>query len=71
MFGDKTVVNSGSLPHAKLHKRHTGFSYQCVHEAIASGMVKFYHIPGDILSKHWGSSSADMEAASTSSLLAR
>ena len=59
MFGDKTVVNSGSLPHVKLHKRHTRFSYQCVREAIASGMVKFYHIPGeinpaDILSKHWG-----------------
>ena len=59
MFGDKTVVDSGSLPYAKLHKRHTRFSYQCVCEAIASGMVKFYHIPGeinpaDILSKHWG-----------------
>jgi hypothetical protein len=30
-----------------------------VREAVASGMVKFYHIPGeinpsDLLSKHWG-----------------
>ena len=60
MFGDnKTVVDSGSLPHAKLHKRHTMLSYHRVREAIASGMVKFFHIPGeinpaDILSKHWG-----------------
>ena len=60
MFGDnKTVVDSGSLPHAKLHKRHTMLSYHRIREAIASGMVKFFHIPGeinpaDILSKHWG-----------------
>ena len=60
MFGDnKTVVDSGSLPHAKLHKRHTMLSYHHIREAIASGMVKFFHIPGeinpaDILRKHWG-----------------
>ena len=60
MFGDnKTIVDSGSLPHAKLHKRHTMLSYHRVREAIASGMVKFFHIPGEInpadtLSKHWG-----------------
>ena len=60
MFGDnKTVVDSGSLPDAEPHKRHTMLSYHCIHEAIASGMVKFFHIPGeinpaDILSKHWG-----------------
>ena len=33
-------------------------SYHRVREAIASGMVRFYHIPGeinpaDVLSKHW------------------
>ena len=54
---NKTVVNSGSLPHMKLHKRHTMLLYHRVHEAIACGMVKFYHIPGeiipaDILRKH-------------------
>ena len=60
MFGDnKTVVDSGSLPHAKLHKRHSMLSYHCIREAITSGMVKFFHIPGeinpaDILGKHWG-----------------
>ena len=49
MFRDnKTVVDSGSLPHAKLHQRHTMLSYHHICEAIASGMVKFFHIPGEI-----------------------
>ena len=49
MFRDnKTVVDSGSLPHATLHKRHTMLSYHHICEAIASGMVKFFHISGEI-----------------------
>jgi hypothetical protein len=45
--------------HAKLHKRHTMLSFHRVREAIASGILGFYFIPGeinpaDILSKHWG-----------------
>jgi len=60
MFGDnKTVVDSSTVPHSKLHKCHTILSYHHVCEAIASGMVAFYHLageinPADILSKHWG-----------------
>lgn len=60
MFGDnQSVVNSASQPNAKLHKRHTMLSFHRVREAIASAMVIFTHIPGeinpaDILSKHWG-----------------
>ena len=60
MFGDnESVVNSSAKPHAKLHKRHTALSFHRVREAIAAGIVGFYHIPGednpaDILSKHWG-----------------
>ena len=60
MFGDnESVVNSSTLPHAKLHKRHTALSFHRVREAIASGILDFYHIrsednPADILSKHWG-----------------
>ena len=63
MFGDnKSVVDSATLPHSKLNKRHTILSFHRVREAIASGMIKFYHIPGetnpsDILSKHWAYSS--------------
>jgi hypothetical protein len=60
MFGDnQSVVNSSMQIHAKLHKRHTMLSFHRVREAIASGMVVFGFIPGeinpaDILSKHWG-----------------
>ena len=60
MFGDnESVVNSSSVPHAKLHKRHNALSFHKVREAVASGFVDFNHIPGtenpaDILSKHWG-----------------
>ena len=60
MFGDnESVVNSSAQPHAKLHKRHTALSFHRVREAIAAGIVGFFHIPGDsnpadILSKHWG-----------------
>ncbi len=60
MFGDnKSVVDSASTPHAKLHKRHSILSFHRVRQAIASGFIKFWHIPGkenpaDMLSKHWG-----------------
>jgi hypothetical protein len=60
MFGDnESVVNSSTQVHAKLHKRHNMLSFHRVREAIASGMVGFYHIkgatnPADVLSKHWG-----------------
>ncbi len=60
LFGDnKTVVDGSTHPHGKLHKRHHMLSYHFVREAIASGAIKFAHVPGssnpaDILSKHWG-----------------
>ena len=63
MFGDnKSVVNLLSIPHAKLHKRHTALSFHRVCEAVASKFVGFYFIPGadnpaDVLSKHWSYSS--------------
>ena len=59
MFGDnESVVNSSSIPHAKLHKRHTALSFHRVREAIAAKYVSFNFLPGsdnpaDILSKHW------------------
>ena len=59
MFGDnESVVNSSSVPHSKLNKRHNALSYHRVREAIAAGIIRFYHIrgntnPADILSKHW------------------
>jgi hypothetical protein len=60
MFGDnKSVVDSSTLPHSKLNKRHTALSFHRVREAIAAGIIGFYFIPGeanpaDILTKHWG-----------------
>ena len=60
MFGDnKSVVDSSTQINAKLHKRHTMLSFHRVREAIASKMVNFVFIngeinPADILSKHWG-----------------
>ena len=60
MFGDnKSVVDNASVPQGKLHKRHTMLAYHRVREAIASKMLRFFYIPGelnpaDILSKHWG-----------------
>jgi hypothetical protein len=59
-FGDnESVVNSSSVPHAKLHKRHVMLSFHRVREAIASKLMTFNFIPGDnnpadILSKAWG-----------------
>jgi hypothetical protein len=59
MFGDnETVVNTASIPHSKLHKRHNALSYHRTREAIAAGITRFNHIagannPADILSKHW------------------
>jgi hypothetical protein len=60
MFGDnESVVGSSVRIDAKLHKRHTALSFHRVREAIAAGVLSFYHIngtinPADILSKHWG-----------------
>jgi hypothetical protein len=60
MFGDNTtVMNSSTVPHAKLHKRHNALSFHCVPEAVATKIVAIYHLageynPADILSKHWG-----------------
>jgi hypothetical protein len=60
MFGDnKSVVDSATQIYAKLHKRHNMLSFHRVREAVASGIVTFQFIPGninpaDILSKHWG-----------------
>jgi hypothetical protein len=60
MFGDnESVVNGAATPHGKLHKRHYALSFHRVREAIAMGIIGYYHVrsetnPSDILSKHWG-----------------
>jgi hypothetical protein len=57
--GNKSVVGSSMQLQAKLRKQHTMLSFHRVGEAIASGIVGFFYIlgdinPADILSKHWG-----------------
>ena len=60
MFGDnESVVDSSTIPHSRLHKRHSALSYHRVREAIAAGVISFHHLsgklnPADVLSKHWG-----------------
>ncbi len=60
LFGDnQSVVTSGSLPHSTLSKRWHALAYHKTREAVASDMINFHHMPGeinpaDILSKHWG-----------------
>jgi hypothetical protein len=60
MFGDnKTIIDSLTQPHARLHKRHNALSFHCVWEVIASKYVLMMHLsgkanPSNILSKHWG-----------------
>ena len=62
LFGDnESVVKSSTVPHSQLAKRHHALAYHYTREAVASKMVIFHHIPGeinpaDILSKHWGHS---------------
>jgi hypothetical protein len=59
MFGDnESQVLTGSIPDAKLTKRHYLLSYHRCREAIAAGYIRFYKIasednPADIVSKHW------------------
>ncbi len=60
MFGDnQSVVTSSTVPQSKLNKRHVAISYHRVREAIALGVLEFYHIdgsinPADMLSKYAG-----------------
>ena len=47
MFGiNKTVIDSLSKPHSKLHKCHNALSFHHVPEAIASKYVSFTFLDG-------------------------
>jgi len=60
LFDDnKSVVDSTTQPHSKLHKRHLMLSYRYVREANATDNYAYCWIdgkknPADVLSKHWG-----------------
>jgi hypothetical protein len=58
MFGDnESVIKSSTIPASTLSKRHNALSYHTVRSAIASKIIKFCHIPGevniaDVMTKH-------------------
>ena len=58
LFGDnQSVVTSSTIPHSTLSKRWNALSYHKVREAMASGWLRFEHMPGtenpaDILTKY-------------------
>jgi hypothetical protein len=60
LFGDnRSVIDSATVPHSSLNKRHVALSFHRVREAIAANVIRFMWIdskdnPADILSKHWG-----------------
>jgi len=59
VFGDnESVVNTCSIPHHKLKKRHNALAFHKVRDSVAAKIIRYYHIegksnPADILSKHW------------------
>ena len=59
LFGDnESVVTSSTIPHSPNKKRHHALSYHFVREAIAAGVILFFHVSSkcnaaDIVSKHW------------------
>ena len=45
LFGDnKSVVDSSTMPHGKLHKRHHALSFHKTREAVAAGIVRYHHV---------------------------
>ena len=57
------MVNSSKFPYARLHKRHNILSYHYVRSMIARKFISLNHLTSksnlaDIVTKHWGHSSA-------------
>ena len=53
------MINSATIPDAKLHKRHNILSFHFVRSMIACGYINLQHLKSecniaDILTKHWG-----------------
>ena len=47
LFGDnRSVMTSSTIPHSTLSKRWNALSYHKVREAVASGWLRFEHMPG-------------------------
>jgi hypothetical protein len=53
------MINSATIPEAKLHKQHNIMSFHFVRSLIACGYINLQHFKSecnitDILTKHWG-----------------
>jgi hypothetical protein len=47
VFGDNAaVITQSTIPHSQLGKRHNALAYHFTREAIATGMIRMFHIPG-------------------------
>jgi hypothetical protein len=73
MFRDnQTVIDSSTIPYAKLHKHHNALSFQWIHKAVAAKVLAIYHLyseyynPTKILSKALGSCTSRFGAAFSS-----
>jgi hypothetical protein len=59
VFGDnETMINSASIPGARLQKRHNILSYHYVRSMISRGFIALHHLRShnnlsDVLTKHW------------------
>ena len=60
VFGDNTaVITQSTIPHSQLGKRHNALAYHFTREAIATGMIRMFHIagienPADCMTKFLG-----------------
>ena len=56
---NKSMIDSSTVPHARLHKLHNILSYHHVRSMLAAGYINLIHSLSefnilDLLSKHWG-----------------
>jgi hypothetical protein len=60
VFGDNSaVITQSTIPHSQLGKRHNALAYHFTREAIATGMIRMFHIagidnPADCMTKFLG-----------------
>jgi hypothetical protein len=60
VFGDNAaVITQSTIPHSQLGKRHNALAYHFTREAIATGMIRMFHIagldnPADCMTKFLG-----------------
>ena len=60
VFGDNAaVITQSTIPHSQLGKRHNALAFHFTREAIATGMIRMFHVagtqnPADCMTKFLG-----------------